>query len=143
MLTTVQPIAFAELRQSERFSVLSHGLSSFFILIALSSIVPGTAAFISLLCNKNQNQNHSRFHSLLISNFMKLLYIYMCVPQNNTIFNNIKQGISSRIDWNIAVPERVFSQIIIYMGDIGSFFGFTDRAVKCCSTCLKKRCSTF
>jgi len=49
MLTTVQPMAFAELRQSVWFSFLSHGLRSFFVLIARSSIVPGTATLISLL----------------------------------------------------------------------------------------------
>lgn len=49
MLTTVHPIAFAELRPSVWFSFLSHGFRTFFVLIARSSIVPGTATFISLL----------------------------------------------------------------------------------------------
>lgn len=49
MLTTVQPIAFAELRQSVWFSFLSHGLRTALVLIARSSIVPGTAMLISLL----------------------------------------------------------------------------------------------
>jgi hypothetical protein len=49
MLTTVQPIALAELRQRVWFSFLSHGFKTLFLLIALSSIVPGTATFISLL----------------------------------------------------------------------------------------------
>lgn len=42
-------MAFAEFRQRVWFSFLSHGLSSFFVLIALSSIVPGTATLINLL----------------------------------------------------------------------------------------------
>jgi len=49
MLTTVHPIALAEFRQSVWFSFLSHGLSNLFVLIALSSMVRGTATLISLL----------------------------------------------------------------------------------------------
>uniref|UniRef100_A0A0A9G0S6 Uncharacterized protein n=1 Tax=Arundo donax TaxID=35708 RepID=A0A0A9G0S6_ARUDO len=48
MLTTVQPMALAELRPRVWFSFLSHGLRSFLVLIALSSIVPGTAMLINL-----------------------------------------------------------------------------------------------
>jgi hypothetical protein len=49
MLTTVHPIALAELRHSVWFSFLSHGLSNLFVLIVRSSIVVGTATLISLL----------------------------------------------------------------------------------------------
>lgn len=49
IFTTVHPMAFAELRQSVWFSFLSQGLSTAFVLIARSSIVPGTATLISLL----------------------------------------------------------------------------------------------
>ena len=49
MLTTVQPIALAELRQRVWFSFLSHKLITRLVLIARSSIVPGTATLISLL----------------------------------------------------------------------------------------------
>jgi hypothetical protein len=49
----VQPMAFAELRQRVWFSFLSHGLRSFFVLIAHSSIVPGTATLIQ---NKTREQ---------------------------------------------------------------------------------------
>lgn len=49
ILTTVHPIALAELRHNVWFSFLSHGLSILFIFIARSSIVPGTATLISLL----------------------------------------------------------------------------------------------
>lgn len=49
MLTTVHPIAFAELRQRVWFSFLSHGFSTLLVLIARSSIVPGTATLMSLL----------------------------------------------------------------------------------------------
>ncbi len=53
MLTTEQPMALAELRQSVWFSVLSHGFSLSFMFTALSSIVPGTATFINLLHKSN------------------------------------------------------------------------------------------
>lgn len=49
MLTTVHPIALAELRHRVWFSFLSQGLSIRFMLTARSSIVPGTATLISLL----------------------------------------------------------------------------------------------
>lgn len=49
MLTTVHPIALAELRHKVWFSFLSHGLRTVLVLMALSSIVPGTATLISLL----------------------------------------------------------------------------------------------
>lgn len=49
ILTTVHPIAFAELRPRVWFSFLSHGLRTRFVLIARSSMVPGTATLISLL----------------------------------------------------------------------------------------------
>lgn len=49
MLTTVHPIALPELRHKVWFSFLSHGLRTVLVLIALSSIVPGTATLISLL----------------------------------------------------------------------------------------------
>ena len=58
MLTTVQPMAFAELRQRVWFSFLSHGLGSFFVLIALSSIVPGTATLINLLIHYKAGEKH-------------------------------------------------------------------------------------
>lgn len=61
ILTTVHPIALAELRQSVWFSFLSQGFSALLVLIARSSIVPGTATLISLL-QKNKmilnNQTH-------------------------------------------------------------------------------------
>lgn len=52
MLTTVHPIAFAELRQRVWFSFLSQGFKTRFVLIALSSIVPGTATLINLLSKR-------------------------------------------------------------------------------------------
>lgn len=57
ILTTVHPIAFAELRQSVWFSFLSQGLSTLLVLIVLSSIVPGTATLISLLPMKKKMNN--------------------------------------------------------------------------------------
>ena len=49
MLTTEQPIAFAEFKQRLWFSTLSQRFKSSLILSTRSSIVPGAATFISLL----------------------------------------------------------------------------------------------
>lgn len=49
MLTTVQPIALAELRHKVWFSFISQRVRFRFVLMARSSIVPGTATLISLL----------------------------------------------------------------------------------------------
>lgn len=56
MFTTVHPIAFAELRQRVWFSFLSQGLRTRFVLMARSSIVPGTATLMSLLHQKPQDK---------------------------------------------------------------------------------------
>lgn len=61
ILTTEHPIAFAELRQRVWFSFLSQGFNTFFVLIARSSIVPGTATLISLLQNIPVNPEHNSF----------------------------------------------------------------------------------
>ena len=56
MLTTVQPIALAELRQSVWFSFFSHRLSTLLVLMARSSMVPGTAKLMSLLDGTTVNK---------------------------------------------------------------------------------------
>lgn len=64
MLTTVHPMALAELRHRVWFSFLSQGLSALLVLIARSSMVPGTATFISLLHPEiymvKLNENHKQ-----------------------------------------------------------------------------------
>lgn len=68
ILTTVHPIALAEFRQRVWFSFLSHGLSNLLVLIALSSIVPGTATLISLLQDKKQKRKKRKknnYHQIL------------------------------------------------------------------------------
>jgi hypothetical protein len=53
-------MALAELRQRVWFSFLSHGLRCFFVLIALSSIVPGTATLINLLVHYKTEDHHEQ-----------------------------------------------------------------------------------
>lgn len=60
ILTTVHPIAFAELRQRVWFSFLSQGLRICLVLMARSSIVPGTATLISLLHQINKHINKQK-----------------------------------------------------------------------------------
>jgi len=69
MLTTVQPIALAELRQSVWFSFFSHRLSTLLVLMARSSMVPGTAKLMSLLdgttvSKKTLSSDCSEHHSV-------------------------------------------------------------------------------
>ena len=49
MLTTVQPMALVELRQSVWFSFFSYRLSRLLVLMVRSSIVPDTTKLMSLL----------------------------------------------------------------------------------------------
>lgn len=74
MLTTVHPIAFAELRQRVWFSFLSHGFNTRFVLIALSSIVPGTATLINLL-NQINLENVKHKHNVSVRLNLSILKI--------------------------------------------------------------------
>lgn len=68
ILTTVQPMALAELRQRVWFSFFSHKLSSLLVLIARSSMVPGTAKLMSLLDQKAEKDwNQIRAKIIIIS----------------------------------------------------------------------------
>lgn len=74
MLTTVHPIPFAELRQRVWFSFLSHGFNTRFVLIALSSIVPGTATLINLL-NQINLENVKHKHNVIVHLNLSILKI--------------------------------------------------------------------
>ena len=99
ILTTVHPMALAELRQSVWFSFLSHGLSTLFVLTARSSIVPGTATLINLL--------HQRkimlfwiwiSKRLIVKTLWKNKRINKLSPEKNSIFCNLEEIIGWRID---------------------------------------------
>lgn len=133
MLTTVHPIALAELRQSVWFSFLSHGLSNLFVLIARSSIVPGTATLISLL------QQHVKFFSNKISmnnRNIKLGEWKCVVPKKNTVFCNFEELVGRRINRKIFLEKLILWKIVIYMCNIWWFLRFTYCVKQCSSSCL-------
>jgi len=102
MLTTVHPIALAELRQSVWFSFLSHGLSIFFVLIARSSMVPGTATLISLL------QQHVTIFKTKFPRAVDIVnQVKWTVPKKNTIFCNFKELIGWRVNRKIFLEELI------------------------------------
>ena len=139
MLTTVQPIALAELRPRVRFSFLSHGLRIFLVLIARSSMVPGTARLISLLQKRNKDDHKEISKWAVKSNEERHLYI----PQKNTILNKIKKSIGGRINRKVALQERVISQVTIDMGNIGSLLGFVNGMVNRSGASFEERGRTF
>lgn len=84
MLTTVHPIAFAELRQRVWFSFLSHGFSTFLVLMARSSIVPGTATFMSLLYRiiTRVSRRYGLYSFSLINSLVLQIFIFYMVGDN-------------------------------------------------------------
>lgn len=139
ILTTVHPIALAELRQRVWFSFLSHGFMAPFVFITRSSMVPGTATFISLLKEASKISSryieHPQQQSL---NYWIVKQNVRHLPEKDSIFHEIEQRICRRINWKMFLQELIFCQVVIDVGNVGCLLGLIDIVAKSCCGCLEK-----